>query len=635
MSQSCVVRIIDTLVCAVVLCTLVFASGQKSLTKLSDLPAEAQSGVSAALGGDIPEYRARATHDGYEVANPRQKLNARFGSRGLEVQAESTRFGMSVRGYGYGTALTHVRQARPIAASNHVEYRRGSFTEWYVNGPMGLEQGFTLSRRPGKANGRMLTITLGLSGNLKAVADSSGTSLKLSRSMGDAVMRYAGLTALDASGKELAASLRVDDRELRLEIDDSSARYPISVDPTISNFTLTASDGVSGDIFGYSVAIVGNTVVVGAAATTVNGNQYQGTAYVFVKPTSGWANMTQTAELTASDGQGGDNFGRSVAISGNTVVVGSPQATVNGNQDQGAVYVFVKPAKGWNDMHQTAKLVASDGVSFAYLGTATAFSGNTIVAGAQYSSDQDPGPGKAYVFVEPIKGGWTNGTQTAELTASNGAPYDYFGYAVAVDSNTVIVGGGLCGGECPGTAYVYVEPASGWANMTETAQLTPSDGGGEDFFASSVSTNGSTTVVGAPYHEFDEAGAVYVFVESAGGWVNMTQTAELTVNATTSQCLGSSVSISGGVILAGADCVHDSTGAAYVFVKPANGWENSSTFALKLSIPFKYQWDHFGASVAISGKVGVIGASYAPTSPPCQAGKCEPGPGEAFLFTEQ
>ncbi len=262
MSKLRIAHLGITLVCAVFFSTLALASDQKALTKLSDLPAEAQLGVSAALGSDIPEYRARATHDGYEVENPRQKLNARFGSRGLEVQAESTRFGMSIRGYGYGTALTPVGQARPSAASNRVEYQRGSFTEWYVNGPMGLEQGFTLSHRPGKSNGQPLRIAISLSGDLNVGIGENGSSVKLTRSNGDTVLRYAGLTARDAKGKELTASVVAESGELLLEIDDSSARYPVIIDPTISNFTLTASNGVIGDVFGYSVAVNGNTVVV-------------------------------------------------------------------------------------------------------------------------------------------------------------------------------------------------------------------------------------------------------------------------------------------------------------------------------------------------------------------------------------
>ena len=166
----------------------------------------------------------------------------------------------------------------------------------------------------------------------------------------------------------------------------------------IDDFTFKASDGISGDYFGFSVAISGNTVVVGAPYTTVNGNQKQGSAYVFVKPSSGWANMTQTAELASSDGHPLDYFGYSVGISGSTVVVGSPQSLVNGNSSQGAAYVFVEPANGWTNMTQTAKLSASDGAAYAFFGMAAAISGNAIVVGSPFSTDGNMLPGTAYVF---------------------------------------------------------------------------------------------------------------------------------------------------------------------------------------------------------------------------------------------
>jgi hypothetical protein len=626
MSQSCVVRIVDTLVCAVVLCTLAFASGQKSLTKLSDLPAEAQSGVSAALGGDIPEYRARATHDGYEVANPRQKLNARFGSRGLEVQAESTRFGMSVRGYGYGTTLTSVRQARPIAASNRVEYRRGSFTEWYVNGPMGLEQGFTLSRRPGKANGQLLRIAIGLSGDLNAVADTDERSLKLSRNNGDTVLRYAGLTARDANGRELNASLGIERKELCLEIDDKDAHYPITIDPVIRSFTLTASDGVNDDEFGYSVAIDGNTVVVGA----IDHNVLSGAAYVFVKPAMGWVNMTQTAELTASDGQTGDAFGESVSVSGNTVVVGAPGATVNSNRAQGATYVFVKPVSGWANMTETAKLTASDGGLDSNFGIAAAITGNTVVVGADRPGIDNPGPGAAYVFVEP-NGGWSNMTQTAELTASDGTDYNDFGDSVSINGTTVVVGAIQGGGiQGPGAAYVFVEPPAGWNNMTETAKLTASDGVVGDSFGCSVSLGGNIAVIGA-YVKSNEQGAVYVFAEPTGGWVNMTETAELTIATGKRELFGYSVSVAGKAIVAGAPGLTGSKGIAYVFLEPAGGWKTTSKYNFVLSETFKNGSDYLGNSVAVSGTTAVVGAWGAPAQ--CIGLKCASGPGEAFVFT--
>jgi hypothetical protein len=98
--------------------------------------------------------------------------------------------------------------------------------------------------------------------------------------------------------------------------------------------------------------------------------------------------------------------------------------------------------------------------------------------------------------------------------------------------------------------------------------------------------SGNTVVVGDSIHGFEQAGALYVFLKPAGGWMNMTQTAELTVSNTTFSCLGTSVSVADNVILAGADCTHGFTGVAYVFLEPKGGWQNSSKFSLRLSVPF-------------------------------------------------
>ena len=103
---------------------------------------------------------------------------------------------------------------------------------------------------------------------------------------------------------------------------------------------LTASDGASDNLLGLSAAISGDTVAAGADLATVGANASQGVAYVFVKPRSGWGDGTQTAELTASDGASLDRLGASVAVSGGTVVAGAPGATVSANLFQGAAYVF-------------------------------------------------------------------------------------------------------------------------------------------------------------------------------------------------------------------------------------------------------------------------------------------------------
>lgn len=188
------------------------------------------------------------------------------------------------------------------------------------------------------------------------------------------------------------------------------------------------------------LGISGNTVVAATPNATIGSNKYQGAVYVFVKPRSGWADMTQTAKLTASDGAYSDALGSSVAISGNTVIAGAPNVTVGSNQYQGAAYVFVKPASGWADTTQTAKLLASDGAFHDQFGQAVSISGNTAVIGALYASiGSHRYQGAAYVFVKP-KQGWKNGTQTAKLTASDGMAYDALATSVAISGATVAAG---------------------------------------------------------------------------------------------------------------------------------------------------------------------------------------------------
>jgi hypothetical protein len=397
---------------------------------------------------------------------------------------------------------------------------------------------------------------------------------------------------------------------------DGKPRNPVS----IGSFTLTASDGKDGDFFGRTVAIDGDTVVVGS--------DYK--AYVFVKPKSGWQNMTETATLTASDNAPG--FGPAVSISGNTIVVGAEGAIVNGNSDQGAAYVFTRPATGWRNMTETARLTASDGTTDSVFGSSVGINGNTIVVGAVAGQ---PDPGSAYIFVEP-SGGWTDMTQTAELTASDGVDYDRFGISVSISGNTAIIGELTCNGtdHGPGAAYVYVEPATGWANMTETAELTSSDSMLCDWFGYAVSIAGNTAVVGALGNGL---GAAYVFVEPPGGWVNTTETAKLGSIPAAGQ-LGSSVFVAGKVIAVGAEDARGNgipdQGAAFLFLEPAGGWTNTSQYNLRLSVSFNLGFDYFGDAIALSGKTAIAGAYEAPSVPPCKP-VCQRGPGEAFIFTEQ
>jgi hypothetical protein len=372
---------------------------------------------------------------------------------------------------------------------------------------------------------------------------------------------------------------------------------------------LTPSDSSSNDWFGYSIGVNGNTVVVGSFDP--NTEQF-GSVYVYVKPASGWANMTQVAKLTSSDN--GQGFGTSVAISGNTIVVGAANTSnfARPAASPGAVYVFVKPTAGWTDMTETAKLTASDGKPGDALGNSVSISGNTVAAGAFFAQDSSGNTfaGKAYVFVKPAAGWSSTRHQTAELTASDSQILNYLGASIATNGSTVVAGA-YGHNNFEGAGYVFVEPSGGWSNMTETAQLSESKGKGSDDFGFSTAMSGNTVVIGA-VNAAGAKGAAYVYVKPSSGWSSMTETAQLRAgNATADDGFGQSAAISGNTVVIGAPnaTVNSNTaqGAAYAFRMPASGWKNT-TGGIELTSSDGAANDAFGLSVSISGSTVTAGA---------------------------
>jgi hypothetical protein len=266
----------------------------------------------------------------------------------------------------------------------------------------------------------------------------------------------------------------------------------------------------------HSLAVDGDTIVVGVLTSAGQ----QACAYVYSKPPAGWATMKPTATLTPSNSVDGD-FGFSVSVSGDVIVVGD----TGYSSGPGAAYVYVKPAGGWTNMTQTAELTASDGVLNDELGYSVSISGNTIALGApQLESLADPG--KAYVFVEPATG-WTNMTQTGELTVPEAEAGSNIGLTISVNGDVVVAG--APSEFFPGAAYLFQKPSTGWTNMTETATLLPGDTlrGQYTGFGAPVSVGGKIVAVGAVYRGIppnQDAGGIYVFAEPAGGWQNATST---------------------------------------------------------------------------------------------------------------
>ena len=311
------------------------------------------------------------------------------------------------------------------------------------------------------------------------------------------------------------------------------------------------------------VAIDRDVIVIGDPSTGFGFPSY---AYVYVKPAGGWTDMKPTAILTPSDSMDG-YFGLSVSISGDNVVVGDLGGF--NNSTTGSAYLFTKPASGWVNTTETAKLTASDVLPSDYFGLSVSIGGNTVAVGAPQTLT---GPGKAYVFVKSAAG-WSNMTQTAELTASDAQLNFDVGNSVSVGGDNVLVGAPSESNlNYPsGNAYVFTKPLAGWANMTQTAELLPGDGRPGERFGASVAISGKMASVGAPGHGTppnNEGGAVYIFEEPAGGWQNMSGVTVLTgSDARTAAYLGGSVGMSGNVLAGGAN-FGSGQGAAYVFGLP-------------------------------------------------------------------
>ena len=371
---------------------------------------------------------------------------------------------------------------------------------------------------------------------------------------------------------------------------------------------LISRDRSDDDELGWSVAVGGDTLVIGATGDDDIEN-LSGSAYVFTRDAAGW---TQAAKLTASEPKEDAGFGYAVAVHGDTIVVGAYEEDHPGGTDAGAAYVFTKPVSGWTDMTQTARLIASDTVKDDEFGKSVAVHEETIVVGAP--EENTNGRGSAYIFTKPANG-WADGTETAKLRGGDG---DRFGSSVAVHADTVVVGAAEENGR-RGAAYVFTKSAAtgvwddwnGKRGSNATAKLTASDRGSGDFFGRAVSVEGETIVVGAPYND-DSSGSAYVFTKPASsGWATGKETAKLTDSeGAANDQFGFSVALDGDTVVVGADGDDSSRGSAYVFTKPEDGWDDpvNPPTTDKLVAYDRSGSDKFGHSVAADGGVIVAGA---------------------------
>lgn len=420
--------------------------------------------------------------------------------------------------------------------------------------------------------------------------------------------------------------------------------------------TFIASETNSGDQFGTSISVEGDSLVVGAPGVYVPGPN-GGAAYVFDRNAGGIDTWGEVARMAGSDTNANDNFGRSVSISGDAVIACAPGHDLPSFDNAGAAYVFERNEGGASNWGQGAKLqgyvgsstgfglscsmdgdIASVGspsnpgaafvferstsgswirlttigtgaAPFDYFGGAVSVSGSTVAVAARNDDDLGADSGSALVF-ELVE--WE---EIANISSSDVAAYDSFGYATAISGDTLVIGASSDddGGSKSGSAYVFSRDTGGADNWGQVAKITASDGATKDFFGSAVTISGDTIAVGAHRddHVATVAGSVYVFERNQGGSDNWGQVAKIIASApAASEFFGFSVSLDLDTLVVGER--HSNTfavrgGSAYVFERDAGGTNNWGQVR-EITGTDSAAFDGFGHSVAVWGDTLAVGA---------------------------
>ena len=587
---------------------------------LLSLPLAAKAPVSAALGADTTAYRATKAPGGFRAVNPAQHLRTSFSSAGVSVTSGATRVGLGLSGAGYGTEIRTLGVVAPRAVGNRVIYAHDDVSEWYVNGPLGLEQGFTLARAPTRHAVGPLTLSIALSGNARPSLSNGGHGITLVGA-GKTALRYDGLSASDARGRQLRSWMQLEGGRVLLRIDAAGARYPLRVDPFVHHGIKLTPSGqtVHGD-FGVHVAMSadGNTALIIG----------YGSAWVFTRSGESWSQQGEKFNPT-----GGAAVGSSVALSadGNTALIGSA-----GEENlRGAAWVFTRSGESWTQ--QGEELTGAEQTGQAEFGVSVALSGdgNTALIGARRDHLR---VGAAYVFT---RSGETWSQQGGRLTGGGESGEGRFGEGVALsgDGNTAIVGAGY--ENKLGAAYVFTRSSETWTQQGEKLTGSGEFISGTQFdlvglFGSSLalSEDGNTALIGAKGAGGNGGGA-WIFTRSGETWVQrgvFGGAGEVSTEKTPAN-FGASVALSGdgSTALIGAPGELN-IGYAYVLTRSGETWAQHGG---KQGSGEKAT-SGFGSGVALSGDGnsalvgnpgnGLTGAAWvlgqkAPAEPP-EFGRC-------------
>lgn len=350
---------------------------------------------------------------------------------------------------------------------------------------------------------------------------------------------------------------------LRAEL-STGALHSLTLAPLIQQQKLQASTPAVTDLFGISVSLSGDTAMAGAYQDDNSAGADAGSAYILTRGGGVW---TELQRLQASDAAAGDFFGFSVAVDGDTALVGSIRDKNSSGQAAGSAYVFTRSGGVWA---QQQRLQPSDVALNDAFGYFVSLQGDTAVVTSVADDDGGEQAGSAYVFTRS-NGVWT---QQQKIQASDRKASVNFGHSASLDGDTVIIGAwqdhnGL--NNAIGAAYVFMRSNGVWSQQQ---RLQPSDLAADDLFGSRVALNGDTAIISSILDDNSggiDAGAGYVFTRSSGVW---TQQQKFTASdAAANDSFGISIALSGDTVFVGSyqDDIGGSTdaGSAYVFVTEA------------------------------------------------------------------
>ncbi len=594
-----------------------------SRTLLSSLPLTALAPVSTTLGAADQSYRVLPfAGGGFSAHNPAQRLDVSFQAARVLLSSGATRVGLGLHGLGLGRSPGVTGQARVSSQADRVLYARSGLSEWYANGPLGLEQGFTVSRAPAGQVSAPLTLSLAVSGDARATLGGGGRSIVFT-SHGGPSLRYGDMVASDARGRTLHSWLELQGQRLLLRVDAQGARYPLRIDPLVQQQKLVGAGGSGEGLFGYSVALSGDgsSAIIGAPRSS-------GGVWAFVREGAKWSSQ-QLAGGEAPSGNetcpaedpgeiSGCGIGRSVALSadGNTALVGAPRA----NEGAGEARVYIREGATWT---AGTALVPAIIAPSGHFGKSVALSadGQTALVGAAAARSS---AGAAWVFTRQQGTSWG---KAEELTGGSESSEGHFGLSVALSENgdTALIGGPTvvgvtwnAGVAAPtvnaGAAWVFTRPTAGQSFIQPGVKLTVHGehedeqeiGEGRFGYSVALSGDGNTALVGAR-GDSEGAGAAWIFTRLGG--VVWTQGPKLTAGGEGGQVdFGYSVALStdGSAALVGSPKAGAGNGAAWLFSGSGSSWSEQQ----ELTVGEERGQGLFGASVAVSanGERALVGA---------------------------